>query len=410
MIVTKTESHIVKPSNEFYKLLKSKCHIAKNIYNHANYLIRQEFVNSGKWLRYVQVEKLLKQNLDYPDYWELELANSSQQILRVLDKNWVSFFKSVKDWSKHKTKYTGKPKLPKYLKKDGLKEFTLTTNQVKLKPDGLVHFPKSLNGFTVKAKFAEKEFIKFRQCRIVPKNDFIVVELIYDIQIDEKPKKEHTNIGSIDLGIDNFVTFVDNLGNSPIIINGKGLKSKNKYYNELIAKHKSIFDLNGNKGYSHKIYSITNKRNNYMNYFMHCASKSIVNVCVARNITCIVIGKNKQWKAKSTMSKLVNQTFVQIPYSSFINKLKYKCNEVGIELIEVEESYTSGTSFLDDELPTKNNYNKCRRIKRGLFKSSKGLINADVNAACQIMKKVFTEAFMLGDRGWVEQPIRVNIV
>ena len=178
----------------------------------------------------------------------------------------------------------------------------------------------------------------------------------------------------------------------------------------LIAKDKSIFDLNGNKGYSHLLYSITNKRNNYMNYFMHCASKNIVNICTARDITCIVIGKNKHWKTESNMSKLVNQTFVQIPYNSFISKLRYKCKEANIELIEIEESYTSGTSFLDDELPTKNNYNKCRRIKRGLFKSSKGLINADVNAACQIMKKVFAEAFMLGDRGWVEQPIRVNIV
>ena len=142
---------------------------------------------------------------------------------------------------------------------------------------------------------------------------------------------------------------------------------------------------------------------------MHCSSKYIVNLCLERNITCIVVGKNKQWKTKSTLSKLVNQTFVQIPYNSFIEKLKYKCEAVGITVIEVEESYTSGTSFLDNELPTKENYNKSRRIKRGLFKSNKGLINADVNAACQIMRKVFTDAFKLSDRGWVGQPIRINI-
>ena len=128
MVVTKTESHIIKPSNKFYKLLREKGQIAKNIYNHANYLVRQEFVNNGKWLRYVQVEKLLKTDSDYPDYWELELANSSQQILRDLDSNWKSFFKSIKDWAKHKDKYTGRPKLPKYIKKDGVKEFALTTN------------------------------------------------------------------------------------------------------------------------------------------------------------------------------------------------------------------------------------------------------------------------------------------
>ena len=337
------------------------------------------------------------------------MANSSQQVLRVLDKNWKSFFRSIKDWSKHPEKYTGKPKLPRYLRKDGYKEFALTTNQAKLK-DGFVHFPKVLQGFKLKTKFSDrKDFVEFRQARIIPRNDCTIVELIYSIDIDIKTASEHKNIGSIDLGIDNFVTFVNNLGNKPIIINGKGLKSKNKYYNEIVAKHKSILDLNSNSGYSHKLYSIINKRNNFVKYFMHCSSKYIVNLCLERNITCIVVGKNKQWKTKSTLSKLVNQTFVQIPYNSFIEKLKYKCEAVGITVIEVEESYTSGTSFLDNELPTKENYNKSRRIKRGLFKSNKGLINADVNAACQIMRKVFTDAFKLSDRGWVGQPIRINI-
>ena len=408
MIVTRTESHIVKRSNLYYKLLKQKCHIAKNIYNQGNYLIRQEFLNNGNYLSYQQIEKLLHDD-ENSNYWDLGMANSSQQVLRVLDKNWKSFFRSIKDWSKHPEKYTGKPKLPRYLRKDGYKEFALTTNQAKLK-DGFVHFPKVLQGFKLKTKFSDrKDFVEFRQARIIPRNDCTIVELIYSIDIDIKTASEHKNIGSIDLGIDNFVTFVNNLGNKPIIINGKGLKSKNKYYNEIVAKHKSILDLNSNSGYSHKLYSIINKRNNFVKYFMHCSSKYIVNLCLERNITCIVVGKNKQWKTKSTLSKLVNQTFVQIPYNSFIEKLKYKCEAVGITVIEVEESYTSGTSFLDNELPTKENYNKSRRIKRGLFKSNKGLINADVNAACQIMRKVFTDAFKLSDRGWVGQPIRINI-
>ena len=62
---------------------------------------------------------------------------------------------------------------------------------------------------------------------------------------------------------------------------------------------------------------------------------------------------------------------------------------VGIEVIIVEERYTSGTSYLDNEMPIKDKYNKARRIKRGVFKSNNGIfINADVNAAYQIMKKI----------------------
>lgn len=88
------------------------------------------------------------------------------------------------------------------------------------------------------------------------------------------------------------------------------------------------------------------------------------------------------------------------------------CEEVGIKLIVTEESYTSGTSFLDGEAPTKENYNKNRRIKRGLFKSNKGiLINADVNGAYQIIKKVSPNAFnkSYGVEAVVLQPSKISV-
>lgn len=413
MIVKRVEKHIFNRNSSWYSMLKDKCHEAKNIYNHGNYVIRQEFINSGKYLNYYEVEKILHGDLEYPDYWNWGLANSSQQVLRVLDKNWKSFFQSMKDWKAHPEKYKGRPKPPKYLKKDGLKEFSLTTNQAKLKEDNLVHFPKSMNGFIIKPKFIEDDYEIFQQCRIKPENDRIVVELIYTKDISDQHIDLSGNYGSIDLGIDNFITFVDNGNNQPIIINGKGLKSKNKYFNELIAKNKSKFDKTGNSGYSHLLYSITNKRNDFVEYFMHNASSYIIDLCKKRDITCLVIGKNKDWKNEVSLGKLNNQTFVQIPYNSFIQKLAYKCQENKITLFEVDEAYTSGTSFLDDELATKETYDKTRRIKRGLFRSNQGkLINADVNAACQIMKKVFPNAFdeSYDDRGWVMQPLRVNII
>ena len=79
-----------------------------------------------------------------------------------------------------------------------------------------------------------------------------------------------------------------------------------------------------------------------------------------------------------------------------IQLLKYKCEDVGINFIETEESYTSGTSFLDGELPCKENYNKKRRVKRGLFQAADTLINSDVNGGLQIIRKVFPDAFSYG--------------
>ena len=76
-------------------------------------------------------------------------AQSAQQVLRLLDKDWLSFFKAIKDWSKHKEKYLGRPKLPKYKKKDGRSLLVLTNQEVKLK-DNILHFPKVFKGFTVK--------------------------------------------------------------------------------------------------------------------------------------------------------------------------------------------------------------------------------------------------------------------
>ena len=356
-------------------------------------------------MRYIEVEKLVKNDKEYPDYWKWNLANSGQQVLRRLDSNWKAFFKSIKDWKKNPHKYNGMPKLPKYLKKDGLTEFALTTQQVRLKDDGLVHFPKSMNGFTIQPQFIyDDRFIQFNQCRVVPRNDRIIVELIYTISIKDFPK-EIAGIGSIDLGLDNFVTFVDNLGNKPIIINGKGLKSCNQYYNKLIAQAKSELDKNKNSNkYSHLLYSITNKRNDKIKSFMHLTSKYIVEECQAIGIKTLVIGKNEGQKQNS---KLKN--FIQIPYNQFIQILAYKCQEVGIDLILTEESYTSGTSFLDDELPNKDNYNILRRVRRGLFRSNGGrLINADVNGAYQIMKKVFRDVKRPADIGLVMNPVRVN--
>ena len=102
---------------------------------------------------------------------------------------------------------------------------------------------------------------------------------------------------------------------------------------------------------------------------------------------------------------------MSIPHRKLIEKIIYKARNVGINVILTEESYTSGTSFLDRELPTKEFYNKDRRIHRGLFISNQSIrINADVNAAYQIMKKVFPNEFSDGIEGVVLHPVRVNII
>jgi putative transposase len=407
VLVQRTEKHIIDRQSKWYNLLFKKCHIAKNIYNHGNYLVRKEFLENGKWLRYGEVDKLVKSNLEYPDYWELELSSGSQQILRRLEDNWKSFFVTIKDWKNNPSKYKGRPQLPKYLKKDGVTEFSLTKSNCRLKQDGLIHFSKSLCGFTLQPQFIkDSRLVNFNQCRFVPHNQRIIVELIYTIDISEQIN-ECGAIGSIDLGLDNFVTFVDNMFNKPIIINGKGLKSCNNYFNYRINSVKAELDRNGNDiGYSHLLYGLQNKRADKIDCFLHRVSKYIVNHCLSLGITSIVVGHNKYQKQGVRL-----KNFAQIPYYSFIQKLKYKCQEEGINFILSEESYTSGTSFLDNEPPLKEYYNPKRRVNRGLFRSNDGtLINADVNGAYQIMRKVFQDVEKPLDIGCVLNPVRVNLI
>lgn len=160
--------------------------------------------------------------------------------------------------------------------------------------------------------------------------------------------------------------------------------------------------------YSHKLEEITFKRYRQIKNFMHNSSSYIIKYCMKNSIDTIVIGLNKTWKQESNMNGINNQKFVQIPYDMFINQLKYKCEENNIKLITTKESYTSGTSFIDNESPIKENYNKSRRIKRGLFKSNNGrLINSDVNGSYQILRKVFPE-FQYGVEVYLT-PVLVNV-
>ena len=80
-------------------------HLVKNLYNRANFLVRSEFLKTGKWLQSYDLNELLTQNVDYPDYRNMPAAKSAQQTLRLLDRNWKSFFRAIKDWSKNKNKY-----------------------------------------------------------------------------------------------------------------------------------------------------------------------------------------------------------------------------------------------------------------------------------------------------------------
>lgn len=402
----RVEKHIIKSNNPCYNMLMDFCRRSKDLYNHANYLIREEFIKSGKWLRMNDIDIILKDDTEFPDYRNMPTAQSAQQLLRLLDKNWKSFFASIKDWSKHKEKYLGRPKMPKYLKKNGYYILILTNQNCKLK-DNILCFPKVFSGLTLLPHFINRDdFKSFQQVRFIPHRNKIVVELIYRIVPPVQNDNNNRYVG-IDIGIDNLMTVCNNIQEQAIIINGKPLKSINQFYNKKKAYYTKVCKQMNNLDYSKRLDRLTEKRNLKIEDYLHKASRFVVDYCETNDINTVVIGKNDEWKQKSKLSKRVNQNFIQIPFVRLIEMIQYKAEERGIAVILTEESYTSGTSFIDNEEPVKEYYNKSRRIKRGLFKSNNGtMINADLNGAYQILKKVFPIKW---DSGCALHPVVVDV-
>ena len=395
MKVNRVEQQIIRKNNPIYNVVDQYCFYSKNVYNQANYIIRQEFINNNNKISAYDVQKLM-QNMDC--YKECG-SQAAQKTIQLVDKMWKSYFKAIKDWKKNPSKYLGMPKLPKYLPKDGRQVFMLKNIQCSLK-DGQFRISfKPFGGYTVKTHVEGK----LMQCRFVPKADHYVMEIVYEIEVPDVVE-ERIRICSIDLGTENLVTMVNNVGLQPIVIKGGAIKSANQFYNKRKAEMQSQLKKETGRDWSKNLQKLTDKRYEKIKYLMHCASKKVVNYCVENKIDTLIIGLNKKWKQENENK----QNFTYIPFDMLIGQIHSKCEEYGIEVVMTEEAYTSGTSFLDKEQPIKENYNKERRVYRGLFVANNGkTINADVNGAYQIMKNVVPDVFDEGIEGVDSHPIRL---
>lgn len=372
------EKHHINKNHRYFKECDTLAFKSKNLYNKANYIVRQEFIGNGRYLNAFDTQKLLQGN--DVDYLSLP-AKVSQQILRLLDKNWKSFFRAIEVWKKNPEKYKGRPKLPKYKNTLNGRNIVIydaqSISRKELKKDKV-----KLSQTDISLDYQNKGS-RVKQVRIVFINQYqYIIEIVYVKQ--EKDKKQSNNFIGIDLGLNNLCSVVSNKGDS-FIIDGKFLKSMNQYYNKKKAKLMSYVK---DKGVSNRIIRLTSKRNNKINDYLHKASKYIIDYCLTNDVSEIVIGYNKDWKQKINIGKVNNQKFVSIPFLSLINKIKYKAELEGINVILQEESYTSKCSFIDNETVKKHNAYSGRRITRGLFKTNGGrLINADINGALNIIRK-----------------------
>lgn len=330
MIESRVEKHSVKRSDPMFGLLMDFCHRAKNLYNQANFIMRQAYMGSRTVPAYEALDKMLKANTVYPDYKSMPTAQSAQQVLRMLCSGWKAFRKASADFAKHPEKYLGRPRMPDYLDKSGHYVLCMTNQNCRLKPDGYIHFPKAFQGFRIKPLFTDRnDFRSFQQVRFLPRKDRIVIELVYNVEIPGTKPDNGRYVG-IDIGVNNLAAVSNNIHEQAFAINGKPLKSMNKYFNKLAARYKSIAKKENDRYSTRRIRRLLEKRNNKMNDYLHKASRYIVDWCKDHDISKIIIGKNDGWKQEINHGRKFNQTFMQIPFARLINMISYKAEEYGI--------------------------------------------------------------------------------
>jgi putative transposase len=399
-----TEQIQLKSSATLSKL----CHLAKNLYNEALFHYRQFFFNLDEFINYYDLQVILK---NYECYKALPVQ-TSQQILQLVMKNWKSYWAALKTYKIDPSAFLGRPKPPKYKEKNG-ESICIFTNQNTRIKDGYIHFPKSCHLPPIKTRISQ-----YQQIRIIPQGCIYMCEIIYNYEPNDLHLNPNNCIG-IDLGLNNLVTMVNNIGLKPIVIKGNIVKSVNQFYNKINAFLQSNKDQQKYEFHTKKQQRILKKRNNQLRDLFHKTSHWIIDYCIQNDCGTIVIGYNETWKQEIELGKRNNQNFVQIPFAKLIQQIEYKAKMIGIKVITHEESYTSKCSFLDHEPIEKHEIYSGKRLrtlqingkklKCNLFKRANGQrINGDVNGAYNILSKAVPNAFAEERVGLVLVPLSVR--
>jgi len=383
-----TEKEIIYSTDKRFDLIKELCHLSKNLYNAALYDVRQYYFETKSYRTWQSQRPIFTKNHN-PDYYALQ-SHLAGEVLIQVGKQFISFFNN---------KSSKKKRIPRYKDKNGFNVVTFPertiSNQIDFDEDKQLYtYTLCKRSYNLKIQ-STKPNIKMIKFVYDEANDLIKCFKIYEVE-EPKLRRDNSRYFSIDPGLNNIVSIYNNIGIRPLLYNGRPIKSINQYYNKTRAKLQS--ELPNNVKSSKRLKQLSFKRKNKIDYEMNRISAHIINEAVKNNISKIFIGNNIDWKNEINIGRRNNQNFVNIPHTKLFNQLLYKGLLNGIEVIFTEESYTSKASFFDkDELPkygeSDNHKFSGRRIKRGLYRDSKGnLWNADLNGGGNIMRKISDKA------------------
>ena len=393
-----TQTNVIRGlTKEQFNALTEMCRYSNNLYNYALYCVRQYWFENKKFLPYEQNYHICKTNENY----KLLAAGVACQTLKCVDRSFKSFFNLRKKAKSDEYRFRD-IKLPRYHKKGDLYLLIMSTNALNIR-NGYLLVPMSMKyrelhcELKIEIPFPKRIDPKsVKEVRILPcqHGRFFKIQYVYKVEQEPLGLNKYNALG-IDLGVNNLATCVPTNG-TPFILDGRRIKSINHRWNKERARLQSVADKQGIRGgKTNRVYRITERRNNKVKDVIRKSARYVVEYCKQHDIGTIVVGYNPEFKHSPKLGKSNNQNFTQIPLGDFRLTLKSLCDRYDIDYVEQEESYTSKSSFLDNdplpeykaEQPYKGTFSG-KRIKRGLYKSSNGtLINADVNAAANILRK-----------------------
>ena len=396
------EQHVIDRHDSRLVPIDVAAFASKNLYNAALYEVRQVFIFERRYLDYYAVYARMKRH----EASKALPAKVAQQVLRLLDKNWQSYFAACEAYREDPSKFRQPPKIPHYKPKMDGRNILIYTLQA-IGKGGLKQ--KLIQPSKLPVTIQTKQ-TRIAQVRIVPRIGYYLVEVVYERQ-EAAPSGQSALHASIDLGVDNLAAITSNKrGFVPRLVNGRPVKSTNQFYNKRRAE---LQEALGHPGTTKRMECLTTRRTRRINQYLHQASKAIIGLLVSEGIGTLVVGKNPGWKQEAELGRVNNQHFVQIPHARFLQMLEYKARLAGIHVVLREESYTSRASFLDgDPIPAYDPKREDppvfsgKRVKRGLYRAKDGrTLNADVNGSYNILRKAVPDAFGKGIEAPVVAPV-----
>ena len=415
---------ITKIGNKNLDIIKDLQWHVKKVCNMLLYDIREgkEKIDVNKNLNIIssKIYKDYRKNNWHSNYLHSHMLQEA--IIGVIG-SYKSYISLCNIYKKNKNSLRGQPRFPRFKKENIVQEIIFTKYAIRIEENKIKlslskrmqekYEVKSLN-FLIPRKLRKLvDFSRVKMIKIKQEVKNIEINVIYERE-EKKAIEGNTNIMSIDLGLNNIVGCTNKDNSNSILISGKEAKSKNKYINEKIRKLQQIEMKMRKTSKKYKntkqIKKLYEYRKNYMNTYMHKVSKIVIEYAKVNKCGVIVIGDLKDIKQGMNY----NKNFVQIPLRKLVQKIEYKAKLEGIKVEKISEKYTSGVSALDREDIIKENYNKKRRISRGIFVTNRGIkINADINGSLNILRKYIKKSSpnqeIAMDNGREQRPLKKRV-